>query len=985
MKLPIIVCSAVSVSILSFAEPVSPLTVKSEKAYSVYSVEDSPNMFLFHLEHPDAPAEITIRPRQFQIRKGERYFINHSESDAPFRIKAEDNGVLTFTRPAEIRTAFAVLPPHPNLLAGAGNDFTIGKKENATVNSVLIGKIPVQSGIAYRGSFFYHQTSGTPDCAIGLILRVRKNGKVVLTANNRYLHSFPLLKNSASQPRYCEEEIKVPAAPGKYELETAVEISAAPGSFRITHPEIIKAPPLLRHKGKISHAKLLADPKRIFPEMKSRPVLTPEIRNLNGLPRLFVNGKSEIFLPIQAESEEQIRDAYAAGYRVFMVTFAINNWGRRQGSAWLGKGKYDWTALDGKLARVLELAPDARILLFSYGLAYAGFADEHPESKWVTDTGKTDIIFLSSVREKAYSIVGETTRRECGTFFYELGRHLAASPLGKNIIGYHISGASDGQWYQPERPWHHKNLDYSEATRKAVCEEIRELYNNDIQALRKAWEQPDATFETLQTPHKKELESPDFLLDPDNPRHRRLIEWVQADQKALIHAIDSFAASFKKGFRRPVLVSTYAPDNRFIDRTTLFRSTHLDGFVYLGSYLRPRKSGGNGGCFYPVASGALHGKFILEEIDFRNQYFGYVAARRHRLYGMADDDPAYIGQLLRSFGACWTQGGSGWLRPIGTDSYLCWTGYYRRHIELLMKAAQNFERIGSVEKNTDLILFFGDDYQTYLSWKKQFCHFMDYVSRANLKLPQSGLRFRRYILSDLEIPGKPKAKVYLFAGCASMTQSQIDYICKNLQKDGNILIFSNDAGRCSPGGFTGNLYRLTGIRALLHPDKMVPGIYSEKKVNKFGINDLPFMGVWMRSFELPEIVIDPAGTERIADLPSGLPGAVLKRHANWSAVYTAGSMENLTSPDFWSFITKLAGIRRGTAQGDVLYTGNGISVIHAVTDGGKTIPAAKGKMYYDAVSGTALPILGSRISFPMKYGETRLILETSHKPDASKM
>ena len=952
------------------------LTVLTASEPRIQVEKDHSTCYLFSIDFPERFPTVTLRPRNFPIKQGKIYYINHSAPAGPFRVKALRDGELTIPCPGDVRNTLQIQEDLPNLIPNT-KAFDIQKKKPVVVHKKAIAKIPVQPGKRYRGSFTFAQLSGTSSAAIALELRLRRNGQQILHLNNRYIYSFPLLFSSLKKPRYCLEEITIPRREGQYELELGVELSAAPGHFRIQSPELTIAPLPLRHRGKYTRGTVDGSIERGKKIMAAQPESLPEVRMIHGIPRLVCNGKVMTFLPIQAGSEEQIKEAYAAGFRVMMVPTPINNWGRKNGSLWIEKNKFDWTPLDKRLARMAELAPEAKIILLCYGLAYPDFAKEHPQAMWVNEKGRTHLKFCSAVPETAYSLSGREIRKVCGNFLRKLGKHLSSTPLGKNVIMLHLSAGSDGQWYQPERPWNYKKLDYSQSTRQAVSEEIAKLYNHDIHALRRAWGMPAATFENLQPPTALELQDKDFLLDVKNPRHRRLIDWIKADQLALIGAINHLAGEFKAGMGRKVLVSTYTPVNRFLDKTALFRSKNLDAFTYLSSYFRPRGSGGDSGCFYPTASAVLHGKLLLEEVDYRNEYFGYNGTNRFAQVSMADHDANYMALLLRAFGVNWSRGVYGWFRPINQDSYLAWTGPYQKHLRTIKKAALRALELQKQESFSDILLFIGDDYQNQLSRKNNFDHMMDYVSTNRLDLPVSGLSNQIYLLSDLTSPKRLKGRIYIFAGASAITDQEINHICRHLQKDNNILIFTNDIGRNNPEGFSAVLKKLSGIDARLFPDKMTQGIYAPKRKTAASVQlrDIPKMSTWIRSFMLPEVVIDPRNTERIADLCSGLPGVVLKRHPNWTAVYIAGTAKNAMSRDFWRLMAKSAGISPALPSGDVAYSGFGVTVIHAVTDGIKTLPADKKTLFLDAVSGEKIKVKNGQAHFNMKYGETRLLLK----------
>ena len=160
------------------------------------------------------------------------------------------------------------------------------------------------------------------------------------------------------------------------------------------------------------------------------------------------------------------------------------------------------------------------------------------------------------------------------------------------------------------------------------------------------------------------------------------------------------------------------------------------------------------------------------------------------------------------------------------------------------------------------------------------------------------------------------------------------------------------------------------IEAKITPNKMVDGIYLP--TDNF-LKDIPFMSVWVRNFTTPQIVINPKGTQVIALLPSKLPGAVIKKHKEWTAIYIAGTVKNILSPNFWNQVAKLANVKLKMSPGQVSYFGNSIRLLHGVTDGEKFVISKKKLL--DLETGKLVEKEGEKAKFNLNYGETKLLME----------
>lgn len=470
-------------------------------------IGDDAGSFRFLIENR-AASTVEIRPRAFPIRRGERYYINHTAPEAPFEVTAEADGVLTFPLPPVYRGTYCVSPAgRGNLLADFDASWKadrISEAPKQTLNisaanpvapaamqepddritcasgELLLEKlsrvnrlisdspaVPVEPVKRYLADAFYRVERGGDQCAPAMVIRLFRNGKLAKSANIRHDLSFPMFRSGDGEWKYAFEEIAIPDAwkGDKVEAVLGFELDGTPGAIRWRKPSLRVAPVPPIHVGKMPNAPAPPDLAAVATAQAKRPVQIPRVIRHRGVPTLEVNGKATPFAPLYTENAGQAADAVKRGINTFVVGIPVNYWENVPLSIWQGKDKYNFALLDKSLAAILAQAPDAKLILSTTGLAYKNFALDVPDSRWVTGKGKKDLRFFNNVPERAYSLSSPEVRREIGKFMEKLGEHLAGSPYGRSVIGIQLTGGSDGQWYPAEHPWHFKTFDYSEGTR----------------------------------------------------------------------------------------------------------------------------------------------------------------------------------------------------------------------------------------------------------------------------------------------------------------------------------------------------------------------------------------------------------------------------------------------------------------------------------------------------------------------------------------
>ena len=965
------------------------------------------NQNLLHLvaESPQSASKLTIRPGIFPVRKGGRYFVDFVNA-VPYEVTAEKDGELTVEFPQRYRADMIIsLSKGSNLLKDGGFekaklDWKGGKagamarsgkqslqltlnKFGATV-SASSPKIPLEAGKNYMFTVFYRQQRTRNDTMFGSYIYLYRDGQRTpsLAAADYEYNNFPKNIDAETAWQFSRLKVNIPAdwKNSRVSAKVVFRISGHPGTVFFDDADLRIAPPSVALAGKEVKVKPAMDEKQLLAFFASHPGYQAKIVRDHHAPAISVNGRIVPPVPLCSWNSALAATAKQQGIEIIMLDIPVNCWGLTRRSVWQGKKRFDMSLVDKALRDVLQYYPEAKVIV-KLGGAYNNFCDDVPNSKWVTRDGKNTYVRNTSPKiGQAFSLISDEVRRECADAYRRIAEHIAASPYGKAVIGCKFTMGGDGQWYPAIMPWNFKHFDYSEGSRLSVCSRIRQMYSNDLAALRKAWGDNTITFESIRLPSAGEYDIADQsrLLDPENPRHRRLIDCALAYHREILKSIETFCAAFKEGMGKEVITGTYYTSNSGLCHEELGSSDKIDFFATLGAYMRPRNLGGFSTAALPLESIRLHDKLFFEELDFRNDYSNPVDYYYRRWLGVPfDASPEHaFSQLRRAFGALMTQGQSGWFMTMGQRCHFTWFGPYAP----IMKEAVEAFRLNRSPVNDrwpGMIVFHDEKRILYYTTRNNFDHNSGYLSR--FYPADSGVAVQHCYLSDLTNPRRPKSKLYIFADAVKFTEEQLQYIEKNLQKDGNVLVFFNDAGALSPGGFEKNIRRLTGMSIRLRPEITVGPMISGEKGCRF-TSTLPVYPLYSAALQGPLHFIDDPKAAVLARYLTNpeFPAGAMKKHANWTAVYFGNFPELALNSNTTRELALYAGLKPFAPLGDVSAAGNGIMMLHARYAGEKTLQWQEKCDLVDLETGKTVAGNAAEYTFRMKAGETRWFKQTAH-------
>ena len=209
-------------------------------------------------------------------------------------------------------------------------------------------------------------------------------------------------------------------------------------------------------------------------------------------------------------------------------------------TVWQAPGRFDYSELDRRLADLLEVRPDALVMLRVYVGSPPWWDEQYPEDTVRFAGGSRRAPDSVPGRKRTYpSWASDRWREDAAAALQSLVEHVEAGPAGGVVAGYLLCSGEWGNWQYPGAT-HGLFADYSASQQRAFQEWLRGCYE-DLGALRAAWGQP-----------VNPVQTPEAIADG-----RPILNWSQvpipdANQRRNIWATDR-TAGFPGVLRDPVV------------------------------------------------------------------------------------------------------------------------------------------------------------------------------------------------------------------------------------------------------------------------------------------------------------------------------------------------------------------------------------------------------------------------------------------------
>jgi Concanavalin A-like lectin/glucanases superfamily len=846
-------------------------------------------------------------------------------------------------------------------------------------------RVPVKPGQEYLFAGWYHVKQA--NFGATALFRIYLSGQGQKDKLYRAIYMNPLIVPSGDKKRrYIQVRFKVPN--GYNKARAMVALRGAKQQIWWERLTLHQAPLKLTSLGKDLSVKDRApvismhSVRKIW---KKRPARSVRIATQKGLSRLLVDGKP---VPLLVYNHYVVPPAYSESKRLgeagikwqfIRMHHYLKHW-------WNGRGKYDFSEVKKNIETTLSLNPDAIIMLnVTISPRYKAWGDEYPKAVWRDHSGrktagyKSSIHYPKKLKDKggrwnfwAHSYSAQGFRDSSGEALKALAKYLKSFDCGKAVAGIQFNCGTDNQWFPHVK---YKGFDFSTGAQEDFRYYLRDIYSNDVKKLQAAWGDSKVTFENAAlAPFASRSPAGTYFLSPQKGRDRRVIDSNRYNDIGTMKSADHLGGVFKKAMGRNVYVSLYAPDiiqgySGRSARKLLLEKNNIDGFIGVPDYGLWRSPGRTGNYSCTTGSLALHGKIFLSELDYRTQ-MSYLAVdafeRLVYVMGGATDEAKFANQARRDLGMLSAQGAGAWFLAMNRNSFN--SPEYLPVIHELVRAMKLAANKPMPQDRGQICVFLDEDTRNVASYKHGPGFNNLSIGMPRLALFRSGLSWDPYFLSDLTNPQRHKYRIYLFLASPAISAKQITWVQKNLQKDGNVLIFVNVAGISSDkGSFEQNIKKLTGMTVK----------YDKSQVKIFRIRPTQSKDPLARGLKdnvltemlQPLVYVDDPKAIKVGEIAdTGKTGWAVKRFKDWTSVYIA--LPGAITPELIRNIAAEAKLTPIGPCNDMTTSGNGFITLHAISDGSKTIRWNGGKLR-DLISGKIINTRDNTLTMEMKAGQTR--------------
>ncbi len=213
------------------------------------------------------------------------------------------------------------------------------------------------------------------------------------------------------------------------------------------------------------------------------------------------------------------------------------------GRFFLAPGKYDFSAMDRDIRRILALNPDAALFVALRFDMTGKWLAEHPDEAIGYATGPADGWGGQNGRFQSPSMASEPFRAEMRAFARAAAEYMQKQPWFKRVVAVR---ASHGVYSE----WHYYGMggsmpDTGRAMTNAFRKFLRAKYHTDA-ALVQAWHDPAATLECAAVPTAAERYGQNrFFRDPASA-DRKVLDYYECHENVVADTLLEFASEIKR-------------------------------------------------------------------------------------------------------------------------------------------------------------------------------------------------------------------------------------------------------------------------------------------------------------------------------------------------------------------------------------------------------------------------------------------------------
>ncbi len=720
----------------------------------------------------------------------------------------------------------------------------------------------------------------------------------------------------------------------------------------------------------------------VLQRLAARPDSTAEVVQENGGAILMVDGQPK--LPyVQMADVVYPRRGYIADFAEHGIDLHFITLFNKTQRHWIGHGEYDMDKLDEVIWNSVRRNPEGNFILYINLLAYDEWFRDFPDASAMNREGE----YVTSRHDDfaPASYWSDVYREQVYELIETYMRHIRQQPYARAIVGYYLGGGEDGQfYYQGVRGQRTIQDGQSPGDLPFFRRWLESYYQGDVDALRRAWGDPELTFATAMPPVKNER-YPGVFFDPsvDQP----VYDFFRFLNEGVALLLTDTSKIIKEEAGKSVIVGAYYGRGAAHMVYPLFAQTHvmfkegvIDFMGAQGGYFGWREVGSPGILNWVYDSLRRNSIIPMMELDFRTWFSGFRSMihdfRVARYWNLTDFANAVArdgGKMLSLGGGIWwMEMSGGWFRDDEIMGFL----------EEFTNTSREFYGSNMEFKEAEIVMiadedaFFWTTEQVNL-WNGPNMHSFNLQQRA---LYLAGVPLDFYYLSDLLEERPDHYKVYYFVNPYYPSEALREWV-QELEAAGKTIIWQYAPGWLTDEGLSvESMESLTGFR-FRHEGVAEEGLRSRfVELNEVvagpaaaALDGLPgrTMGIGV---DLPSdrFVITGGYDAPLSRFVSGgeLSSALRQDPASGALTVVLGHPSAMT-PDFFANLASMAGVHRYALSGDLVFHKlENLIVMHGVNGGEQLLTLREPMDIEELIHGRIRQRNVSELVFDIAPGET---------------
>ena len=697
-----------------------------------------------------------------------------------------------------------------------------------------------------------------------------------------------------------------------------------------------------------------------------------EVLPYNGKPAFYINGQAVLPMiyaltdrpsgkwSFESAPSHNIAQFAEAGVRLFQMDIWFEEMLDENDNM-------DITPARKQVAGVLAQCPDAAVMFRLHVNPPKSWLDRHPE-EWArfADTEVIPDSYKPSHQVPEWeelkpiarcSFASKVWQNWAEGILKEFCEKMSASPEGRHLMGIQIVNGINGENHQ----WSfvRNDPDTSVPMRDFYRAYLRDKYKT-VKQLRKAWGNPDITFETVDVPGmERHNTSEGIFRDPE--KEMAVSDYYESLHKSVTQSVLSLAGVIKSNWPTPIAVGTFygyylsmfgrqAAGGHLWERD-LLDSPCIDFLCAPQAYNKnSRIPGGPALSRGLIESVIRHGKVWLSEMD-QPTHYGYVILGGLQKYPLEQSV-----QIMRKFVIEPMVRGAGmWFYDFGPVMSSGWWDHpaYMSEIGHIREIEERYFR-RQQDSPADALLVFdtGVFYHTASRESDDPITDLASVNVVPIEAFKSGASVATCYLSDLELMPLDKFKAVVFVNCFVVSDKQRKWIRQNVARDGRTLIWLTAPGYNNGLRLdTGHIGELVNMKVGRFVSGTIPDMQFSEALGAPGQAGKEIAGLGKtvfadnegqsRSSVQPFFFVEDKEALALAEFTeSGTVAAASKLSPDCRDIFF--SLPPLSSK-VWTELFSMAGCHIYSRDSDALIAGSGQIMIHTKDGGARTVTLTNGK------------------------------------------